>query len=167
MKKIFFTLLFAVSVVQIAPVQATTVADNAGKMVAVKLLTQRSEFLAPFANMTTDEFLKLSPKKIKAMTGKRLTLKQVIGLKAAQKAVKKQLKDADAAAGSSKSQWVALLLCWFFGGLGIHRLYLGYKNWWLMLITLGGCGIWALIDLIRIIIGDMKPADGSDYDPSF
>lgn len=100
------------------------------------------------------------------MTGEKLTLKQAIGLKAAQKAVKKQMK-AEGGAGSAKSQWVALLLCWFFGGLGIHRLYLGYKNWWLMLITLGGCGIWALIDLIRIITGDMKPADGSNYDPSF
>ena len=28
--------------------------------------------------------------------------------------------------------------------------------------TLGGCGIWALIDLVRIITGDLKPKDG-DY----
>ncbi|MCK9256017.1 MAG: NINE protein [Bacteroidales bacterium] len=33
------------------------------------------------------------------------------------------------------------LICWFAGALGIHRLLMGYKNWWLMLITVGGCGI--------------------------
>jgi hypothetical protein len=31
-----------------------------------------------------------------------------------------------------------------------------------MLITLGGCGIWSLIDLIKIITGSMKMADGRD-----
>ena len=53
-----------------------------------------------------------------------------------------------------------ILVCLFLGGLGIHRLMMGYSNWWLMLITAGGCGIWALIDLIKIIMGDMNMADG-------
>jgi hypothetical protein len=39
---------------------------------------------------------------------------------------------------------------------------MGYSNWWLQLITLGGCGIWSLVDFIRIITGDMKMADGRD-----
>ncbi|MCS6824066.1 MAG: TM2 domain-containing protein [Cytophagaceae bacterium] len=47
-------------------------------------------------------------------------------------------------------------ICFFLGYFGIHRLMMGYKNWWLMLITLGGFGIWQLIDLIRIALGDMK-----------
>ena len=42
-------------------------------------------------------------------------------------------------------------MSFLLGGLGIHRLMMGYSNWWLMLITLGGCGIWTLIDLIKII----------------
>jgi hypothetical protein len=37
---------------------------------------------------------------------------------------------------------------------------MGYSNWWLMLITLGGCGIWTIIDLIQIITGKMGMADG-------
>jgi len=41
-------------------------------------------------------------------------------------------------------------------------LMMGYSNWWLMLITAGGCGIWALVDFIRIITGSMKMADGRD-----
>lgn len=57
-----------------------------------------------------------------------------------------------------------ILISFFLGGLGIHRLMMGYKNWWLMLITLGGCGIWALIDFIRIITGSMKMADGRELE---
>lgn len=62
-----------------------------------------------------------------------------------------------------KSQLVALLLCFFVGTLGIHRFYLGY-TWQgiVQLLTFGVFGIWTLIDLIRIITGDLKPKNG-DY----
>ena len=50
----------------------------------------------------------------------------------------------------------------FKNGLGIHRLLMGHKNWWLMLITAGGCGIWTLIDFIMILTGSLKMADGRD-----
>lgn len=66
--------------------------------------------------------------------------------------------------GSGKSQLIALLLCIFVGALGIHRFYLGYIGIGIIqLLTLGGCGIWALVDLIMIITGDLKPKDG-DYE---
>ncbi len=52
------------------------------------------------------------------------------------------------------------LICWFAGTLGIHRLMMGYSNWWLMIITLGGCGIWVLYDLIMILTDKMPMADG-------
>jgi len=55
---------------------------------------------------------------------------------------------------------VMILVCWFLGTLGIHRLMMGYKNWWVMLITLGGCGIWEIIDLVQIIMDKMPMADG-------
>ncbi len=50
----------------------------------------------------------------------------------------------------------AALLCFFLGSLGVHRFYLGY-TWQgvVQLLTLGGCGIWALIDFIRILMGDL------------
>ncbi len=71
---------------------------------------------------------------------------------------------APATTGSGKSQVIALILAIVLGGLGIHRFYLGY-TWQgvVQLLTAGGCGIWALIDLIRIITGDLQPKDGS-YD---
>lgn len=67
-----------------------------------------------------------------------------------------------AALGSDKSQVIALILVLLVGGLGIHRFYLGY-TWQgvVQLLTLGGLGIWSLIDLIRIITGDLQPKDGS------
>lgn len=66
------------------------------------------------------------------------------------------------AAASGKSQVTALILVALIGGLGIHRFYLGY-TWQgiVQLLTLGGCGVWALIDLIRIITGDLQPKNGS------
>ena len=65
---------------------------------------------------------------------------------------------------SGKSQVIALILVLCLGSLGIHRFYLGY-TWQgvVQLLTLGGCGIWALIDLIRIITGDLQPKNGK-YD---
>ena len=77
---------------------------------------------------------------------------------------KKESEKSPAEAPSGgKSQLIALLLCFFLGGLGIHRFYLGYTTIGIIqLLTAGGCGIWALIDLIRIITGDLKPKDG-DY----
>lgn len=61
-----------------------------------------------------------------------------------------------------QSKTVMILVSLFAGGLGIHRYMMGYSNWWLMLITLGGCGIWSLVDFIKIAMGDMKMADGRD-----
>ena len=52
------------------------------------------------------------------------------------------------------------IVSFFLGGLGIHRLMMGYSNWWLMLLTAGGCGIWALIDFIQILTGNMNMSDG-------
>lgn len=64
-----------------------------------------------------------------------------------------------------KSQFVALLLAILVGAFGIHRFYLGYTAIGIIqLLTLGGCGVWALIDLIRIAMGDLGPADGSPYE---
>jgi TM2 domain-containing membrane protein YozV len=61
-----------------------------------------------------------------------------------------------------QSKMTMAIVCWFLGSLGIHRFMMGYKNWWLMLLTAGGCGIWTLIDFIQILTGSMKMADGRE-----
>ena len=61
-----------------------------------------------------------------------------------------------------QSKMTMAIVCWFLGSLGIHRFMMGYKNWWLMLLTAGGCGLWTLIDFIQILTGSMKMADGRE-----
>jgi hypothetical protein len=67
-------------------------------------------------------------------------------------------------AQGNRSWIAAVLLCFFLGGLGIHRFYLGY-TWQgvVQLFTAGGCGIWVLIDFIRILTKDLGPKDGRYY----
>lgn len=62
-----------------------------------------------------------------------------------------------------KKKWmVALLLSIFLGGFGADRFYLGYMGLGaLKLITLGGCGIWSLIDIILIATDKMTDANGN------
>ena len=57
-----------------------------------------------------------------------------------------------------------IIVCFLLGGLGIHRMMMGYKNWWVMLITVGGCGIWTLIDFVKLLTGSMNMADGRDLE---
>ena len=59
------------------------------------------------------------------------------------------------------TQSKAAALCFFLGLLGIHRLAMGYKNWWMMALTLGGFWLWSLYDFTRIVTGKMKMADGT------
>jgi hypothetical protein len=63
-----------------------------------------------------------------------------------------------------KSFTVAILLSLFAGPLGVDRFYLGC-TWTgiLKLITFGGIGIWALIDLIRLASGS-KLCGGFQWD---
>lgn len=57
---------------------------------------------------------------------------------------------------------VALLLSIFLGGLGVDRFYMGYIGLGILkLVTLGGCGVWSLIDIILIATRKMKDADGN------
>ena len=62
---------------------------------------------------------------------------------------------------SKKSRTAVVLLCFFFGCFGIHRFYLGkIGSGLLMLFTFGGLGIWALIDFILAICGELHDSDG-------
>jgi TM2 domain-containing membrane protein YozV len=63
---------------------------------------------------------------------------------------------------SEKSRLVTLLLCWFLGLFGVHRFYVGKTGTGILqLLTLGGLGIWALIDFVMIIVGSFTDADGA------
>jgi len=63
---------------------------------------------------------------------------------------------------SEKSNVTALLLCFFLGVLGIHRFYVGkIGTGVLQLVTLGGLGIWALIDFLMIVLQKFTDKEGN------
>ena len=62
---------------------------------------------------------------------------------------------------SDSRRLVALLLCFFLGVFGAHRFYVGkIGTGVLWLFTLGLLGIGWLFDLILIVAGEFKDADG-------
>ncbi|MBI21253.1 MAG: hypothetical protein CL780_03275 [Chloroflexi bacterium] len=62
---------------------------------------------------------------------------------------------------SEKEFVPTLILCLLLGGFGAHRFYVGKPlTAILMILTLGGVGIWALIDLIIIATGGFKDSKG-------
>ena len=62
-----------------------------------------------------------------------------------------------------KSKTTAILLGVFLGGIGGHRFYLGYTLIGVFqFLTLGGCFIWTLVDLIRLIRGTLPDYDWNE-----
>lgn len=62
---------------------------------------------------------------------------------------------------SQKDWLVALLLSIFVGQFGVDRFYLGYVGLGILkLLTVGGCGIWWLIDIILIAGNNLKDSQG-------
>lgn len=65
---------------------------------------------------------------------------------------------------AGRKQWIpAYLLCWFLGCFGAHRFYTGYIGIGIaQLLTLGGCGIWSLIDFIALSFNNYRAADDQE-----
>ena len=62
---------------------------------------------------------------------------------------------------STKEWIICLLLCLFLGTWGAHRFYTGKTGTAILqILTLGGFGIWVLIDFILIVLGEFTDADG-------
>ena len=62
-----------------------------------------------------------------------------------------------------KQRYIAVLLfCLLLGQLGVHRFYVGKIGTGLLqLFTLGGFGIWWLIDIVLIAVGAFEDSDGN------
>ncbi len=87
-----------------------------------ELKSLMAAFSPETAQMAIDEFLSLTPKKYREMTGKRLGLKKTLELKAAQKVLKKKLKKDGA--DISKGVYVLLAI------LGLGWLAMGLLDDW-------------------------------------
>lgn len=70
-----------------------------------------------------------------------------------------------APSGQGKAKQTTLILAgapMAFGLAGIHRLYTGHIfTGLLQLVTMGGCGIWQIWDIIQIVTGKFTDADGN------
>lgn len=73
-------------------------------------------------------------------------------MKAAKKALKKESK------GQLDEMWILVLLWFFLGLFAAHRWYAKKPTGWniLFILTAGGCGIWAIVDLINILTGNFR-----------
>ncbi|MCK8610625.1 TM2 domain-containing protein [Agromyces sp. C10] len=75
--------------------------------------------------------------------------------------VNPQVARAAAESSSSRSFIATWLFAWLLGVLGVDRFYLGKVGTGILkLLTIGGFGIWWLIDLILTLANAQRDADG-------
>lgn len=62
---------------------------------------------------------------------------------------------------NNKNWYVLLALSFFAGGLGADRFYVGKVGTGVLkLLTLGGLGVWSLVDFILVLTNNLKDKDG-------
>lgn len=72
----------------------------------------------------------------------------------------------------AKSKAIAAVLAFFLGGIGIHRFYLGHTNTAVIMLICGTVGwffcipgivvsIWAIVDMINILAGNLTDVSGA------
>ncbi|HVT85418.1 MAG TPA: YqaE/Pmp3 family membrane protein [Chitinophagaceae bacterium] len=95
---------------------------------------------------TVDQFLKLTPKQIEKITGKKLSFKQVVELKIVQKKLKHEMAEPSAGQKYNKVLWILLAIFipinWIL--MGVSDDWKG-NNWWVNLVLYALCYVPGLI----------------------
>jgi hypothetical protein len=129
---LFFLSIFAAFTAEAAlPFNTPTIDRNSSTYV--------NDNISALVNGNTEALLKLTPKQVEKMTGKKLTLKETLKLKAAQKMAKKAMKGGGE--GMSKGLFILLaLLGWAWLAMAIKDDWSG-NTWWTNLILTALCGL--------------------------
>ena len=62
---------------------------------------------------------------------------------------------------SPKNWWITFFLCLVLGVFGIHRFYTGrIASGFFMFLTLGGVGVWIIVDLVLLILKKYTDSEG-------
>jgi uncharacterized membrane protein YqaE (UPF0057 family) len=121
-----FSIWFSFAVVLLMS-NANLYAINSGKV----NLSQEDRILAHELDIKTiDEFLNLTPALYKEKTGKKLSIKQIVQLKAAQKMIKHELKKTNMEDFPKGAYILLVILGWGFIPLGILSDWEG-NDWWI------------------------------------
>jgi uncharacterized membrane protein YqaE (UPF0057 family) len=142
MKK--FLLLLIVSGFSLMHLNATAIVIPPVQKV---LYESNAKFSIPNDQVPTiDQFLKLTPKQIEKITGKKLSFKQVVELKIVQKKLKHEMADPYANQKYNKALWILLAIFipinWIL--MGVSDDWKG-NNWWVNLVLYALCYIPGLI----------------------
>lgn len=127
MKRLFNLILFVLcfSSINAAVESKNTLVSSLETEPAVQALSPE------MVQMAIDDFLALTPKKYKELTGKKLGIKKTLQLKAAQKIVKKRTNKSD---DVPKGVYIILaILGWAWLLMGIMDDWNG-NNWWVNLL---------------------------------
>jgi len=97
------------------------------------------------------------------ITGLLIIIIIVIGVAVIFQKIGQSRRQAELDDSISEKDWLpTFLICVFLGGLGIHRFFVGkIVTGLLMLITLGGIGVWYLIDVIVVAMGSFTDKSGA------
>jgi hypothetical protein len=117
----------------------------AAALVAILLISGSAYASFPVKNETKKEQTSKSDSKSEI---------NALSIDQSQVAATTKVESADpVAANGLDEKWILVLLWFFLGGFAAHRWYKKKPIGWniLFILTAGGCGVWAIIDLINIL----------------